>query len=263
MYSQVVRVAVHNNFYCTAHEYRQLDRFRDRYPDSYFFTNSNINTPCLLNICKHQYKAVITLNPNIFPDREEIKKLLKIDPRRIAFVRIKVLPKVDVITDLIKRASRLGYTVVLTLQRFNSIESVETYSSTKHYSFCGHGNRAHVTEKIRAEIIKSAKDTENTYICDERQLGCKGCGLCSKLTIGEQKPIKTLNLSSSGDHGICGFKCPDCYARTMQNFLRGKKPGTTVIRLDEIYANEKQAGRTAHIQMMIRKLEEAGEEINL
>lgn len=250
MYTQVVRVAVHNNFNCTDLEYDQLDGFRDKYQDRYFFTNSNINTPDLKNINRHLYKAVITLNPNIHLSEDEIKRLFLVDSDKVAFVRVKVIPQDKSITGLIKRLNKVGYNVMLTLQRFNGKKNLFTYSSLDHYVW---QHKYRFTDKSRKCVVSLADSLDNVRICDRNQLGCKGCGLCAKLTLGEMKPIRTLNLSSSG---LCKFSCPDCYAKTMQHFLASKKGCPTIIRTNEIYTNEKQAGRTGHIQMMIRKAEQ-------
>jgi hypothetical protein len=87
------------------------------------------------------------------------------------------------------------------------------------------------------------KPDNNIYICDQLNLGCGGCGLCSTLTTGQSLPIYTLNISSSG---LCKYNCCDCYAKTMQHFL--KQINMPVIHYNWIHMNHKQSGRTEHIR---------------
>ena len=81
------------------------------------------------------------------------------------------------------------------------------------------------------------------YIFDRNNLGCGGCGLCSRLTLGKVARLSSLNLSTSGE---CSFECPDCYAKAMQNFQRAL--GNRPIVYDMIKQNAKQAGQTEHIK---------------
>lgn len=245
-YKHVVRVAVHNNFNCTAREYKQLDTFQATHPDLFFFTNTNINTPALKNIREHPYKSMITLNPNLYVLEKEVRNLFKIDPRRVGFVRIKVLPNEEDIIKLIERMSAIGYNVVLTLQRFNGLKNLNKYSSREEYTWIH--SRFRLNEKPLKKIVAIANKNKNVFICDKKGEGCQGCGLCAKLTVGEDLPIKTLNLSTSGP---CKFSCPDCYAKTAQNRL--KTCDNPHICFDKIYLNSKQAGKTAHIQMMVQQ----------
>ena len=58
MKTQVVRVAISNNFNCTDKEWKQLDTFTKANPDKSFFVNSNIHTPKLHTVNDHDYKVV-------------------------------------------------------------------------------------------------------------------------------------------------------------------------------------------------------------
>jgi hypothetical protein len=135
------------------------------------------------------------------------------------------------------------YTVVVTMQRFNSIKSASKYvpDYRDHYKFSY--SRFRLTPEAQGKLEEYTASKDRVYICDRAGKGCLGCGLCSTLTAGPRLPIKSLNLSSSG---ICKFQCPDCYARTMQNFLRASK--TPLIRFDQIYSNMKQSGSLKHIK---------------
>jgi hypothetical protein len=245
-YTKVVRVAVNNNFNCTLAEFQQLDTFAAAYPDTLFFVNSNINTKLLHRINEHPYKAIITLNPDIWIDTKQISKLSGVDQDKIAFVRIKYIPKCQDVYDLILKISN-NYPVVITLQRFNGKKSIVQFvpDYREHYEFSH--NRFRLFGDSLDKVIKMGA-VDNIYICDEKGLGCGGCGLCSTLVAGKSLPIYTLNLSSSG---MCPFNCVDCYAKTLQHFL--SKIGMPEIHYDWIHMNHKQAGRTKHIRSCKKK----------
>ena len=243
-YKTAVRVAVTNNFNCTTSEFLQLDELSKVHPESLFFINTNIKTPKLMEINQHPYKAVITLNPDISIDRQLVRRLYSISSDRVAFIRIKYIPNDPKILDLIQEVSET-HKVVLTLQRFNSIKSISKYipDFRKHYKFSNNRFRLH-GESLQAAI--DLTDSNNRVsICDQAGTGCEGCGLCSKLTATDILPIYTLNLSSSG---ICPYNCVDCYAKTMQHFLR--EINRSEILFDYIHINKKQAGRTKHIRQI-------------
>lgn len=240
-YKEVVRVAVNNNFNCTPAEYRQLTGFVQANPSKYFFVNSNIKTPRLLTLNNHPYKVVVTLNPDLIVRESEVLKLYDLDKERVAFVRVKYIPGSQPIVDLIQELSEARYQTVITLQRFNSKRTLLQYASLKDYQFEHTRGRLH--GEALSKIQTLADTTPRVNICDRQGLGCQGCGLCSKLTTGQDLPLSSLNMSTSG---LCGYNCPDCYAKTMQDFLR--KIGHTVIKYDMIKQNEKQAGRTEHIK---------------
>jgi hypothetical protein len=242
-YKEVVRVAINNNFNCTPEEYRQLDGFVMANPTSFFFVNCNVKTPALLTLNDHPYKAVITLNPDIVVRENEVSKFYSLKRERVAFVRVKYIPDSQPVVELIQELSEARYPVVITKQRFNSKVSLSRYANLRDYQF--QGNKAHLIGKALSEVQALADTTPDVYICDRRGLGCQGCGLCSKLTLGQDLKITSLNMSSSGE---CKFNCVDCYAKTLQNFLRKKKIPTRVMIYDVIHQNEKQAGRTEHIK---------------
>jgi hypothetical protein len=242
----VVRVAVNNNFNCTTAEFNQLDDLSRVHPESLFFINTNIKTAKLLEINNHPYKAVITLNPDIKIDRRQVRRLYSIASDLVAFTRIKYIPGNPKIVDLIQEVSKT-HPVVITLQRFNSIKTASEFlpDFRKHYKFSS--NRFRLSGKSLETALKIADSNDRTYICDRSGTGCGGCGLCSTLTATDRLPIYTLNLSSSG---ICPYNCVDCYAKTMQHFLR--KINKPVIHFDWIHLNHKQSGKTEHIKQQIK-----------
>jgi len=242
---QVVRVAVTNNFSCTKAEWAQLDQFRTRYPYRLFFVNSNIKTPRLVSINDHDYQAVITTNPDLTVDPRLIERVSQIDPRKIAFLRVKWLPEDANIQGLVTRLLASGHRVVITMQRFNGRASLLKYSTLNHYHWDHNRYRLSGDSlKVLHEYVdRTAAMGYPLYICDRAGLGCGGCGLCSKLTVGDVLPLRSLNLSSSG---LCPYRCPDCYAHTLQDWLLdiGQPP----IQFDEVKANKKQSGTTKHIK---------------
>lgn len=240
-YKKVVRVAVNNNFNCTLAEFEQLDTFAAAYPDTLFFVNSNINTKLLHRINEHPYKAVITLNPDIHINDKQVKRIHGIDQDKIAFVQIKYIPDHPEIIGLIRNVSEISQ-VVITLQRFNGKKSIVQFvpDYRDHYKFSH--NRYRLFGDSLSDVLDLAM-LDNIYICDEKGLGCGGCGLCSTLVAGKSLSIFTLNLSSSG---LCPFNCCDCYSKTMQHFL--SKIGMPEIHYDWIHMNHKQSGRTKHIK---------------
>lgn len=251
--NEIVRVAVNNNFNCTKKEYAQLDELAQEYPRKLFFTNSNVKTPLLLDINRHPYKAVITLNPDITVDETLIENFYELDPFKIPFVRIKYVPLRQDIKDLIQEISSEGYTTVITLQRFNGKKGLFQYvPEDKKDLYKYDHSRFRLHGDALKEIHKIADSTPNTYICDRKDVGCGGCGLCSKLTIGRVTKISSLNMSSSGE---CPFDCVDCYAKTMQNIL--KKFERNHIVYDVIKQNVKQAGLTKHIKHAKKALRKA------
>jgi hypothetical protein len=245
---KIVRVAVNNNFNCTTIEFKQLDDLQKIHPESMFFVNSNIKTPKLLAINKHPYRAVITVNPDITIDPSLVQRLYGIDSSKISFTRIKFIPGHPEIIDLINKVSET-LPVVITNQRFNGKKSISQYvpDFRDHYKWAH--NRFRLFGDSLAIIENLVKPGNNIYICDQLGLGCGGCGLCSTLTTGQTLPIYTLNLASSG---ICQYNCVDCYAKTMQHFLRSiNKP---VMHFDWIHMNHKQSGKTQHIKQAKKKV---------
>jgi hypothetical protein len=262
---ELVRVACNNNFNCTPKEWIQLDAFSKENPDKVFFINSNIKTPKLDTIKDHPYKVVITINPDLLINQTYLTKLFKLPKSKIAFVRLKWLPLDMSIWNTLTLLFDKGYKVVITLQRFNSLKTLTEYTDPKYYKFdcsryrlTGKGLQ-HIKTLVKAlnaldnvsgllkayKALKSYKQTiKPVYICDEKGLGCEGCKQCALLTINDPTAkITSLNLSTSG---ICPYNCPDCYAKTMQNFLKGC--GKNPIHYDRIAPNRKQAGYTKHIK---------------
>ena len=240
-HKSVVRVAVNNNFNCTPAEWAQLDGYKAAHPDKYFFVNCNIKTPLLRTINDHPYKAVITLNPDLIVRENEIIKFYSLDRERIGFVRVKYIPDSQPIVDLIQELSEAQYKVVITVQRFNSKAVLTKYARLEDYSFtCSRGR---LVDEALAKVHTIADTTPGVAICDRQSLGCQGCGLCSKLTIGEDLTIRKLDLSTSGE---CPYHCPDCYAQyAIKTLVRGMGNEPTY---DVIKKNAKQSGRTEHIR---------------
>lgn len=245
-YTQVVRVAVNNNFNCTDEEYTQLDEYVKNNPHRYFFVNANIRTPKIITLNNHSYKAVITVNPDLHVNEHLVERLYEIDPALVAFTRVKYLPSHHQISDLIRELSAEHYNTVVTLQRFNGKKSLLKHTSLEYYEHSYNRYRLH--GEALTEVQSLVDSLPNTFICDRSGTGCEGCGLCSMLTIGEKLPVYSLNLSSSG---LCPYSCPDCYAKTMQIFLKGC--GHPLIKYDVIKKNAKQSGRTEHIKHALLK----------
>lgn len=245
---KVVRVATNNNFNCTPAEWKQLNSIVSKNPNDAFFINSNINTPKLNTIKNNNYKAVVTANPDLIVTQSGIKKILSrlnAIKSHIAFVRVKYIPNNDMIKLLLVVLVAQNFPVVITMQRFNSKKTLLKYTDPKHYTHSC--SRFRLAGEALAELLFIVKVFQTSdkpvWICDQAGLGCQGCGLCSKLTTGQTNKIYSLNLSSSG---ICPYNCPDCYAKTMQNFCT--KLGYKPLVYDKIRQNEKQTGRTAHIK---------------
>jgi len=243
-YNQVVRVAVTNNFNCTPKEWDQLDHYQAMFPEKYFFINANIKTPKLHTINDHPYQAVITLNPDLTPEDAHFQKLRALDPAKVGFVRLKWLPDNDDIREQLTRLTLDNYTVVLTLQRFHKTESLLKWGMLENYkhscnNFWLAGEALSTVQKLSESYLDEG---DQVHICDKKGLGCGGCGLCAKLTLGEDLKLSTLNLSSSG---ICPYNCPSCYAKRMQK--RAVQWGNRPILFDRIKQNAKQRGSLVHI----------------
>lgn len=86
---------------------------------------------------------------------------------------------------------------------------------------------------------------ELIYTCDMSGHGCPSCNNCKNLIVGEENAddyeIKSLNLSTSGDNGICIFNCPDCWAKNILKIVKNHRPKCNVL-----FANRKQKGELAH-----------------
>lgn len=245
--NRVIRVAVSNNFNCTAAEFAQLDQIQTSLQGSLFFVNSNVMTPKLPELNKHDYQAVITVNPSLKVTQTALNRLHKVDMSKVAFVRVKYLPAKQRVVNLIYELADEDYEVVVTPQRFNGFKGVDKYSSREYYKHSH--SRMRLNQAAMAELDEIVAHSPNLNICDRTGLGCSGCGLCSTLTAGRILPIYSVNLSSSG---ICPFNCPDCYAKTMQHFLTNC--GYNPIDYDSVKKNNKQRGSTKHIKDALQKV---------
>ena len=245
---KIVRVAVSNNFNCTAAEWAQLDTIQAQHPDKTFFVNSNIMTPDLISINDHPYKAVITVNPNlVVPEYKVLHKLDYIAPSKIGFLRVKWVPGplLPGIRSLIDSLLDRDYAVVITLQRYQKTATLLKYTSREYYEHTCSRFRLAGEALKEVETYVDSRQALNlkAYICDRTGKGCSGCGQCATLTMGKPAEICSLNLSTSG---TCPYSCPDCYAKCMSNF--SEKMGHAPIRFDVIHKNHKQSGQTAHIK---------------
>ena len=246
---EVVRVGTSNNFNCTQSEWSQLDSFAKANPDKSFFVNCNVHTPKLKSIAKHNYKAVVTANPGLTITESGIDQVISrldaIKPN-IAFVRVKYIPDDQNILHLLMLLAMYDYPIVITLQRFISQNCLEKYTKKSYYT---HSCSRFRLSGIQLKKITTLVDTwsalnVSVWICDRSGKGCRDCQLCSTLTTGDSYKITSLNLSTSG---ICPYNCPDCYAKAMQNF--STKCGHRPMVFDKIRQNDKQAGKTKHIQL--------------
>jgi hypothetical protein len=219
-------------------------------PNDTFFINSNINTPALTTVNKHPYKVVVTANPNITGTPADLNKIMQkfiTIKDHIAFVRVKFVPGIPFFIELLAMLLAVNIPVVITLQRFNSLESLSRFTDRKYYQHsCSRFRLAGPMLKAITQLVTRYRN--RVWICDQKGLGCSGCGLCSKLTTGKSYKVYSLNLSSSG---ICPYNCPDCYAKTMQNFSR--KMGHNPLVYNKIQQNKKQSGRTAHIKEALKQ----------
>lgn len=245
-YREVVRVATANNFNCTKKEYKQLDAFTKKYPERYFFVNCNIRTRWLTSINKHPYQAVITANPDLYVDEKLIKKLDDIDARKIGFIRVKWLPDYHEHEKLIKSLLNKGHKVVITIQRWNKKDHIEDWGVDASHYVWDHSRYRLTGESLQYVydfVDREAEKGSPLYICDRKNLGCGECGLCARLTLGNDVKLSSLNMSSSG---LCPYHCPDCYAKAMQQMAVEFEHQP--IKFDHIAQNQKQSGRLKKIQ---------------
>lgn len=244
--TQVVRVAVSNNFNCTKKEYKQLNEYRAAYPSKVFFVNCNVFTPRLKSLNDHPYQAVITINPNLEVTKQALSNLKKVNQDKVAFIRIKYLPAKPEINDTALNLAEQGYKVVVTPQRFNGYKTLDKYTSREYYKFSF--NRHRLTAEAMMDVDALVSSHENIYHCDRSGQGCMGCKNCSYLSAGSKEiDLASINLSASG---LCRFSCPDCYAKTMQHFLISCE--NNPIKYDVIQKNKKQKGDTKHAKHALK-----------
>jgi hypothetical protein len=238
MINSIVRVAISNNFNCTPAEWAQLEGFAQANPTKSFFINCNAKTPALKTILDHDFKAVITVNPDLEVSSTLENRALAVSAK-VAFYRVKWLPDNQAIQAQISRLRDAGHQVVITAKRFAKKLTLLHYTDKNSYKFeC---SRFRLAGQAKEDLFQFA-DTLGAQICDRSGGGCRACGLCSRLTTGMDLPLTGLNLSTSG---ICKYDCPDCYAKCIQKFLSAMGNSIT---FDVIKANDKQRGRTEHIR---------------
>lgn len=239
MYTEAVRVATSNNFNCTDAEWDQLDGFAAANPSRFFFVNSNARTPRLPSVADHPYRVVVTANPDLAVDPRLESRALALPADRVAFYRVKWLPGDAAIIGLAGRIRAAGRQVVVTPQRFARKATLLHFSNPESYRFECSRYRLHGPAW---DAMLAAADGMGALVCDRKGLGCRACGQCSRLASGLDLPVSSLNLSTSGE---CLYDCPDCYAKSIRQFLAGmgQKPS-----YDTIKANDKQSGRTEHIR---------------
>ena len=218
-----------------------MDQMAAEHPEHTFFVNSNARTPQLKTINDHPYKAVVTVNPDLNPNPRLIQKVAQLQPEKVAFVRVKWLPEREDIEELARLMKTMGFHVIITAQRFNGKKSLLEYTTLDHYEHSC--SRYRLAGDAWDKLVSFARST-GMGICDEKQLGCQGCGHCAVQNGGTtEDKILSVNLSSSG---LCPYNCPDCYAKAMQKFVVAC--GNAPIEYDHIKANRKQSGQTKHIK---------------
>ena len=250
--TRVVRVAVGTNFNCTVPEWAQLDALALKHPGSEFFVNSNVNTPRLETINDHPYKAVVTANPELRVTDKAVAKISQLDPEKVAFVRVKYVPTMPEHKELITTLAHRDLPVVVTIQRWNSLNTLLKNTSKDYYKWSHNRFRLHGDALKEIHSFVDSFVDHKVFACDRLGGGCGTCRLCSFLPTGKDLKISSVDLSSSG---ICRFNCPDCYAKTMQRMSRNF--GNIPLIFDKIRANTKQAGRMVHIKQTLKLLEEA------
>jgi len=193
------------------------------------------------------------MNPNLTIDLKTLDILKTIKKNKIAFLRVKWIPGTPVRVFIAVLRS-LGYPVVITMQRFNSKKTLLKHTTKGHYKFSC--SRFRLSGASLKECLSFA-DITGSYICDRKGLGCGECKQCSTLTNGSLNEIYSLDLKSSGS---CKFNCPDCYAKTMEHFVKGM--GHKMKR-GVIKKNTKQAGRTKHIKDNYEHLAEQESQLSM
>ena len=154
----VVRVAVNNNFNCTPIEWSHLEQFNADQPHLYF-VNCNIKTPLIETINRHDFKAVVTVNPNLTINRKDVARLYEIDKSLVAFVRVKYIPNDRGILELAKELNSKGYNVVLTVQRFNKTDGAVKYIGNDYRKYYTWGRmRWRLNQSELDKVIKFADD---------------------------------------------------------------------------------------------------------
>jgi hypothetical protein len=241
-YQQVVRIAVYTNFNCTDAEYKQVEEYKEKYPDKFFFVNCNVRTPRLITLNNHKHKVVVTVNPDLVVSEEHLCRFYEIHPELVAFARVKYLPENPSITGLITELHKDNYNVVITPQRFQRKNTLLHYTDPKHYEYDCSRFRLNGEALSKLYALVDAYDPPTVYICDRRGLGCSACELCSLLTTGQKLQIASLDLSTSGQ---CPYSCPDCYAKALQVRIKH-------IKFDAIKRNDKQTGQTVHIKRALQ-----------
>jgi len=226
----IVRVATLNNFNNTASEFKQLNSI-DEFSEHDFFLNSNIksiNKVTANRINNNKYPIVITFNPDIIINWKYLERLNYVNPDKISFLRIKYIPTNN--SDIKKAIHILSqrYKIVLTIMRFKRKDTLLKYTSMDYY------NREGSYYRLKDNPEKG----NNIYICDEKHVGCSGCGQCSKLSYNSDELTAEINLSSSGQ---CKFNCPDCYAKQCIKQSQGR------IKFNTIKRNAKMKGTLKYI----------------
>ena len=229
--TEVLRVAVSNNFNFTPQEFDALKSF-DK-PGRGIFVNSN----AFLSI-KSALPSFITINPYLEPVK------LRGDISTVKALRVKVWHEDGKLARAAEKALRYArmtkIPVLLTFQRFSSTAEKALYTGDgSGYLFdAGYFRPDKATQKALIAAAKAVIGTK-IYVCDEKGHGCPTCQNCARLSYGAPSAeISGLNLSASG---ACKFKCPSCFAKRNAARAGGK------IAFDRILKNKKQKGLTTHI----------------
>ena len=239
--NKILRVGVANNFNFTEKELehvRALDWDQDK-----IFVNSNSFVAV-----KSDYPSFLTVNPYLTSFIEPTGDLSKLRACRIKYVADAKPSVRQAFNDALEWCFKNRYPILITFMRFVGKKTMEKFVNTDgflNYAFdAGYWRLKEVHRNAAADYIRAVMTTKGfddceglVHYCDLAGEGCPVCGNCAKLAfdIGTDPfELYGINLSESGDSGVCIFNCPDCWAKRIQAF---RKPV-----FDKITQNSKQRG---------------------
>lgn len=241
----VIRVGEKNNFNQSIAELKELQKYKGK---GKIFLNSNSFNP----IAASCYPSFVTINPYL--KFHAITGFLN----NVKAVRIKLfISNIPTYTQeqikCIEFCVKNGLNILITFQRYLSIESAEKYSgSAFREDYTREAGYFRPTKETKACLVNWCRtiakrcnnhaDYQGIFTCDNSGNGCPDCMNCSFLSYGlkENVTIKALNLSISGVNdregrkGICPYNCPDCFAKRV---CFGKRP-----QVDKLITNRKIKG---------------------
>ena len=248
MMKKYIRVGEKNNFNFTKKEIVDL---QENWSDKGLpFVNSN----SLVRIT-NDFPSVITINPYFF-FVEPIGDTSNIKACRIKIVCGAKKEFVEQEKKAIDWCVENGIPILVTYMRFKRLIVMNKFIEKENrkmyvfnHSWLRPTNNARQARKAEIKEYLSEFDphdqSELLYICDEDGRGCPSCNNCARLTYGEKAVkdgrVHSLNLSSSGDNGVCMFHCPDCFAKEVLNLCVSKRPAC-----DKLIRNRKQRGGLIH-----------------